>query len=46
MRANSFLLAGIVSLAATFGANAEYTDGVIKIGVLNDQSGTYSDLSG
>ncbi len=46
MRANSLLLAGLVSLAATVGANAEYTDGIIKIGVLNDQSGTYSDLSG
>jgi branched-chain amino acid transport system substrate-binding protein len=27
-------------------AQAEYTDGIIKIGVMNDQSGTYSDLSG
>jgi branched-chain amino acid transport system substrate-binding protein len=27
-------------------ALADYTDGVIKIGVMNDQSGTYSDLSG
>jgi len=27
-------------------ALAQYTDGVIKIGVLNDMSGTYSDLSG
>jgi len=47
MRAKSFLLAGLVSLAATAAAfAAQYTDGVIKIGVLNDQSGTYSDLSG
>ena len=46
MRRNSILLAGLVSLATTVGANAEYTDGIIKIGVLNDQSGTYSDLSG
>jgi branched-chain amino acid transport system substrate-binding protein len=28
------------------GANAQYTDGTIKIGVMNDMSGTYSDLSG
>ena len=28
------------------GANAQITDGVIKIGVLNDQSGTYADLAG
>ena len=28
------------------GANAQYTDGTIKIGVMNDMSGTYADLSG
>jgi branched-chain amino acid transport system substrate-binding protein len=28
------------------GAQAQYTDGAIKIGVMNDMSGTYSDLSG
>ena len=28
------------------GAQAQYTDGTIRIGVLNDMSGTYSDLSG
>jgi branched-chain amino acid transport system substrate-binding protein len=27
-------------------AQAQYSDGVIKLGVMNDQSGTYSDLSG
>ena len=27
-------------------AQADMTDGVIKIGVMNDMSGTYSDLSG
>src|SRR5262252_2427247 len=27
-------------------ARAQYSDGVIKIGVMNDQSGTYADLSG
>src|SRR5204863_8577835 len=27
-------------------AQAQYTDGTIKIGVMNDMSGTYSDLSG
>jgi len=47
MRPRSILLAGLVSLATTVWANAaEYTDDVIKIGVLNDQSGTYSDLAG
>ena len=27
-------------------AQAQYSDGVIKLGVMNDQSGLYSDLSG
>jgi len=27
-------------------AHAQFSDGVIKIGVMNDQSGTYADLSG
>ena len=33
-----FLLAGT--------AQAQISDGVIKIGVVNDQSGTYADLAG
>src|SRR5213080_4547260 len=28
------------------GAQAQYTDGIIKIGVMNDMSGTYADLGG
>src|SRR5258708_19428032 len=39
----------LAALAITFGcgsAQAQYTDGAIKIGVMNDMSGTYSDLSG
>ncbi len=42
-------LIGAIALAAALGcgvAHAQYTDGVIKIGVLNDMSGLYSDLSG
>jgi branched-chain amino acid transport system substrate-binding protein len=36
-----------VALALGCGcASAQYTDGVIKIGVMNDMSGTYKDLSG
>ncbi|MGZ9014276.1 MAG: ABC transporter substrate-binding protein, partial [Burkholderiales bacterium] len=31
---------------ATAGAQAQYSDNVVKIGVLNDQSGTYADLAG
>jgi branched-chain amino acid transport system substrate-binding protein len=39
--------AAAAALCAGAGAAvADYTDGVIKIGVLNDQSGLYSDLSG
>jgi branched-chain amino acid transport system substrate-binding protein len=35
------------SLALTVGAaQAQISDGVVKIGVLNDQSGTYADLAG
>lgn len=42
-------LASSMALAATFAtlpANAQYSGGGIKIGVLNDQSGTYADLAG
>jgi len=39
-----------LAIAAICGANAtaeaQYSDGTIKIGVMNDQSGTYADLSG
>src|ERR1700694_2224932 len=39
----------LTALAVALGcgsAQAQYTDGTIKIGVLNDMSGLYSDLSG
>lgn len=39
-------LAILSALLASTSAFAQYTDGVIKIGVMNDMSGTYSDLSG
>src|SRR6186713_2169291 len=39
-------LAVLSALLASTSAFAQYTDGVIKIGVMNDMSGTYSDLSG
>src|SRR3979409_1275009 len=42
-------LIGLTALAVAFGcgsAQAQYSDGTIKIGVMNDMSGTYSDLSG
>ena len=38
-------LAAALALAAG-GAYAQISDGVIKIGVMNDQSGTYADLAG
>ncbi len=34
-----------LALAAS-GAHAQISDGVVKIGILNDQSGTYADLAG
>jgi branched-chain amino acid transport system substrate-binding protein len=40
---------GFAALAAALGcapAQAQYSDGVIKIGVLSDMSGTYADFSG
>jgi branched-chain amino acid transport system substrate-binding protein len=40
-----FVLAAALALAAG-PAQAQISDGVIKIGVLNDQSGTYADLAG
>ncbi len=39
-------LAVLSAILASSSAFAQYTDGVIKIGVMNDMSGTYSDLSG
>jgi branched-chain amino acid transport system substrate-binding protein len=42
-------LLALATLALVFGcgaAHAQYTDGTIKIGVLNDMSGLYADLSG
>ena len=41
----AFVLAAVVALAAG-PATADMSDGVIKIGVLNDQSSLYADLAG
>jgi branched-chain amino acid transport system substrate-binding protein len=47
MRWSVKALAGAAALSAGLAlAQADYSDGVIKIGVMNDQSGLYSDLSG
>lgn len=42
---NKWIIAVAGSMLAT-AAHAQYSDGSIKIGVLNDQSGIYADLSG
>ncbi len=39
-------LAAAVLIAGAAAAQAQYSDGSIKIGVMNDQSGTYADLAG
>src|SRR3989442_3459118 len=42
-------LISLTALALALGsptAQAQYTDGTIKIGVMNDMSGTYADLTG
>ena len=39
-------LAVLSTILASSSAFAQYTDGLVKIGVMNDMSGTYSDLSG
>jgi branched-chain amino acid transport system substrate-binding protein len=36
----------IAAVAATSGANAQYADGTVKIGVLSDMSSIYSDIGG
>ncbi|MHA7685862.1 ABC transporter substrate-binding protein [Cupriavidus sp. PET2-C1] len=40
------LLATVPVALVSFSAHAQISDGVIKIGILNDQSGPYSDLAG
>lgn len=45
MRVKSLVLASLFIIAAT-PTLAQISDGVVKIGVLNDQSGLYADLSG
>src|SRR5687768_3619408 len=41
----SKLVAGVFGLAA-FSAQAQVSDGVVKIGVMNDMPGLYADLAG
>jgi branched-chain amino acid transport system substrate-binding protein len=46
MRVNVLIRAGGLALMLAASAHAQISDGVVKIGVLTDLSGTYSDLSG
>ena len=41
-----YLAVSAAAILAAGSAHAEYSGGVIKIGVLNDQSGLYADISG
>lgn len=43
---NRLFLAALTALSIPAAARADFSDKVIKIGVLNDQSGLYSDLAG
>src|SRR5258708_16675564 len=40
------LVLTIALIAATATAHAQISDGIVKIGIMNDQSGTYADISG
>jgi branched-chain amino acid transport system substrate-binding protein len=40
------LVAALALASTASAANAQYSDGVIKIGVLNDMSGLYADITG
>src|SRR5918992_6281900 len=46
MKVKSRLFIAAAFAFAAAGAQAQYTGGAIKIGVMNDQSGTYADLAG
>ncbi len=46
MRLSRTLGLAAVAALATASANAQISDNVVKIGVMNDQSGLYADLSG
>ena len=40
------MMAGVALGCAASGAHAQVSDGVIKIGVLNDMSSLYADIAG
>jgi branched-chain amino acid transport system substrate-binding protein len=46
MKRNIFTIAALVACTAFGVAQAQVSDGIVKIGVLNDMSGLYSDITG
>src|SRR5262249_26127197 len=46
MRITRVFVLAVVLLAAAATAHAQISDGIVKIGVLNDQSSLYADLAG
>lgn len=46
LKKSGFKLLVLTALMATQAAQAQITEGVVRIGVLNDQTGVYADLSG
>lgn len=46
MKANKFKLLPFAAMLAAQAALAQISDGVVRIGVLNDQAGLYSDVTG
>jgi len=46
MRTAWFVALALIAAVAAAPASAQVSDGVVKIGVMNDQSGTYADISG
>ena len=46
MKRKLLSLAAMAACAFAGGAQAQISDGIVKIGVLNDMSGLYSDITG
>ena len=48
-KGNAMNMRGVIAMTAVLAstsAHAQYTDGVVKIGILTDMSGVYSDIGG
>ena len=46
MKRNILTIAALAACTAFGAAQAQVSDGIVKIGVLNDMSGLYSDITG